>query len=137
MCTALQCKASCFLAIHGKGEKRTLSDGCKIAGAFKFLRVVLIVDFQHLPEQHGSKFVLAVVAAGAVADQVANLTIMIFKFNGVAFVVSHDGVALRSVETDVANAVFYVVFMPTLCNGRSDVHALEIIQTEGGIIIFR
>ena len=59
----------------------------------------------------------------------ADLTTAIFKLNNVAFITFNDGVTLRAIQADVADTVFYVVFMPALCNGRSDVHAFEIIQT--------
>ena len=91
-------KTAGFLAVDSKGKQRTLGDGSKIAGALIFFRIMLVDQFQGFPElKHSCELMLAGIAAEAVADQIADFTIPVFKLHGVGFAALHDGIAVATV----------------------------------------
>ena len=80
-----KCNATGFVAIDRKTEQITLDDSGEVT--MVQISIMLFNQFQSIPQlHHCSHLMLAAVAAGAVADQAADFTIMIFKLNGIAFV---------------------------------------------------
>ena len=84
--------------------------------------------------EHCSEFVLAGIAARAFADQVANLTIPIFELNNIILTAFYNCKAHSAMKTDIANTVLQIIIVAPFGNRCSDIHTLQVIQPEGGVI---
>ena len=106
-------------------------------GACLILWLIVFCDeFQRFPElKHGGEFVLTGVAAKATAGQIANFTILIFKFQLIDLGALHDRMTFGAIETDVTHAAFHVIVVTALGNVMADFHGREVIQIEAGIIV--
>lgn len=106
-------------------------------GACLILWLIVFCDeFQRFPElKHGGEFVLTGVAAKATAGQIANFTILIFKFQLIDLGALHDRMTFGAIETDVTHAAFHVIVVTALGNVMADFHGREVIQIEAEIII--
>ena len=81
------------MAINSETEQITLNNGCEITVVQ--VLVVLFNQFQcFLQLHHCRHLVLAGVAAGAIADQVADLAVAAAKFHNVVLTALHNGDAL-------------------------------------------
>ena len=98
----LQRKTSAFFPANRKRKQRLLTDSGEAAGLCVFLCVLLLNQIQSLPQlEHGGKFVLAGVAAKAVAYQLGNRAVLIFKFHSVGTAALDDGVAFYTVRAEI------------------------------------
>ena len=99
-----------------KCKQCLLADGGEAAGLCVFLCVLLLNKIQGLPQlEHGGEFVLAGVAAEAVADQLGNDTIAVFKFDSISLGSPDDGIASCAVQAEILHTVFQIVGMPISC----------------------
>lgn len=97
----LQRKTSAFFPANRKRKQRLLTDSGEAAGPWVFLCVLLLNQIQSLPQlEHGGKFVLAGVAAKAVAYQLGNRAVL-FKFHSVSMAALDDGVAFYTVQAEI------------------------------------
>lgn len=98
----LQRKTSAFFPANRKRKQRLLTDSGEAAGPCVFLCVLLLNQIQSLPQpEHGGNFVLAGVAAKAVAYQLGNRAVLIFKFHSVSMAALDDGVAFYTVQAEI------------------------------------
>jgi hypothetical protein len=60
---------------------------------------------------------LAGAGAGTVADQLADLTVLVPEFDGIRIGVFNKSKSRGTVQTEIADAIFQVIFVTTHCNG--------------------
>lgn len=91
-------KTPAFLPTDRKRKQRLLTDSGKAAGLRVFLCILLLNQIQGFPQlERGGEFMLAGVAAEAVADQLGNGAVLILKFHGVSVAALDNGVAFCTV----------------------------------------
>ena len=112
--------------IHRKAQERTFDNCSKIVGCLILGLIVLCNKFQRFPElEHGGEFVLTGVAAKATAGQIANFTILIFKFQLIDLGALHDRMTFGAIETDVTHAAFHVIVVTALGNVIEQLESLR------------
>lgn len=130
-----QRECAVVLAIHGVIKQCPLTDGSEVVAAIIFGSELLLDLLQNVLElQHDRKFVLAVVAAEAGADKLADLSVFVGKFHLVGGGALHNGVAPVAVQADAAHQAAAVIVASALRHDGRHLHLLQLTQREHGVV---
>lgn len=129
--------ARCF-SVHDEGEKGTLTDCRSVAVLGPIEAILLLQQFQRLPQlEYGGESMLAGIAVAAAASKAFDLPTAVIKLDLVREAALHNSPPVAAVNAEIDYPVVCIVVVLSLRNGAGDLHSAEVVQLKAVVITAR